>query len=80
MQVQGYMSSLLQAAAPAPTDPQVNGASLIHADVNPAGAMCTYTARKSRQSQVETGAIVNMVLQNVLALAAMVSKTTRQAQ
>lgn len=42
------MSSLLAAAAPAPTDPQVNGASLIHADVNPAGAMCTYTARMFR--------------------------------
>ena len=45
MQVTEYMSSLLAAAAAAPTDPQVNGAAIIHSDVNPPGAMCTYTSR-----------------------------------
>ncbi len=52
IQVQSYMSSLLQAAAPAPTDPQVNGALLIHSDVNPAGAAWTYTARMSSPPSV----------------------------
>ena len=40
------MSSLLSAAAPNPTEPQVNGAQVIHNDVNPPGAYCTYTSSK----------------------------------
>ncbi|KAL6721375.1 hypothetical protein ACLMJK_000478 [Lecanora helva] len=44
-EAKSYMSSLLSAAAPHPTAPQVNGASLIHSDVNPPGAMCTYNAQ-----------------------------------
>lgn len=40
------MSSLLNAAAPNPTfHPQVDGAEVIHNDVNPPGAMCTYTSK-----------------------------------
>ena len=39
-----YMSSLLAAAAPTP-GAQVDGALVIHSDVNPPGAKCTYTSK-----------------------------------
>ena len=39
-----YMSSLLVSAAPTP-GAQVNGALVIHSDVNPPGPMCTYTSK-----------------------------------
>lgn len=39
-----YMSSLLAAAAPTP-GAQVDGALVIHSDVNPPGPLCTYTAK-----------------------------------
>ena len=41
-EVSKYMSSLMSANAPAPTAPQVNGVAVIHGDVNPPGAQCTY--------------------------------------
>ena len=44
-EVSKYMSSLMSANAPAPTAPQVNGIAVIHGDVNPPGAQCTYTAK-----------------------------------
>ena len=73
------MSSLLGAAAPAPTDPQVNGASLIHSDVNPAGAMCTYSARRLHVTY-EFVHRANHNFQSVKLLVAAASKTPQQAR
>ena len=39
------MSSLMSANAPAPTAPQVDGVAVIHGDVNPPGAQCTYISK-----------------------------------
>lgn len=44
-EVSKYMSSLMSANAPAPTAPQVDGVAVIHDDVNPPGAQCTYTSK-----------------------------------
>lgn len=44
-EVSKYMSSLMSANAPAPIAPQVDGVAVIHGDVNPPGARCTYTAK-----------------------------------
>ena len=44
-EVSKYMSSLMSANAPAPTAPQVDGVAVIHGDVNPPGAQCTYTSK-----------------------------------
>lgn len=42
------MTSLLSAAPPSATvDGSVDGVMLMHSDVNPPGAVCTYTSSKS---------------------------------
>lgn len=52
-----YMTSLLSAAEPsANVMGAVDGVMVMHSDVNPPGAVCTYTSSKSRPRQTSTQA------------------------